>query len=123
MRSRYSAYVLAAVDYLLATQAPETLESTRADLEVWVRRVRYIGLVVEGAERGGTADDEGVVRFCARFLEGGRLHTHRERSRFVRREGRWLYLDGAVEPVAPVVLGRNDACPCGSGQKFKRCHG
>ena len=20
-------------------------------------------------------------------------------------------------------VGRNDACPCGSGQKFKRCHG
>ncbi|MBX3500616.1 MAG: SEC-C domain-containing protein [Alphaproteobacteria bacterium] len=20
-------------------------------------------------------------------------------------------------------VGRNDLCPCGSGQKFKRCHG
>ncbi|RYG64252.1 hypothetical protein EON80_19565 [bacterium] len=20
-------------------------------------------------------------------------------------------------------VGRNDACPCGSGQKFKKCHG
>ena len=21
------------------------------------------------------------------------------------------------------AVGRNDPCPCGSGQKFKRCHG
>ena len=33
-------------------------------------------------------------------------------------------------PQAPVVkdsiydkVGRNDACPCGSGKKFKFCHG
>ena len=32
------------------------------------------------------------------------------------------------EPVAPYVreapkVGRNDPCPCGSGKKFKQCHG
>ncbi|HLK61151.1 MAG TPA: DUF1186 domain-containing protein [Chthonomonadaceae bacterium] len=25
--------------------------------------------------------------------------------------------------VAPVKVGRNDPCPCGSGKKFKKCHG
>jgi preprotein translocase subunit SecA len=29
---------------------------------------------------------------------------------------------GAAAPSA-VKAGRNDACPCGSGKKFKRCHG
>jgi preprotein translocase subunit SecA len=34
----------------------------------------------------------------------------------------------APEPVAPYVrdapkVGRNDPCPCGSGKKFKQCHG
>ena len=34
----------------------------------------------------------------------------------------------AAEPVAPYVreapkVGRNDPCPCGSGKKFKQCHG
>jgi hypothetical protein len=28
--------------------------------------------------------------------------------------------DGHGQPVA---VGRNDPCPCGSGKKFKRCHG
>jgi preprotein translocase subunit SecA len=25
--------------------------------------------------------------------------------------------------VAPTKVGRNDPCPCGSGKKYKRCHG
>jgi preprotein translocase subunit SecA len=34
----------------------------------------------------------------------------------------------AAEPIAPFVretpkVGRNDPCPCGSGKKFKQCHG
>jgi preprotein translocase subunit SecA len=41
--------------------------------------------------------------------------------------------DGDAEPLMPVVeqrrvaeveqIGRNDPCWCGSGKKFKRCHG
>jgi uncharacterized protein YecA (UPF0149 family) len=31
----------------------------------------------------------------------------------------------AIEPVRNPLrdVGRNDPCPCGSGQKFKKCHG
>jgi len=28
-----------------------------------------------------------------------------------------------VQRAAPAVVGRNEACPCGSGKKFKHCHG
>ena len=33
-----------------------------------------------------------------------------------------------AEPVAPFVrdqpkVGRNEPCPCGSGKKYKQCHG
>ncbi len=35
--------------------------------------------------------------------------------------------DGVVERSAPIVsqheVGRNDPCPCGSGKKYKKCHG
>jgi preprotein translocase subunit SecA len=34
---------------------------------------------------------------------------------------------GPQRPVSPIVsgprVGRNDPCPCGSGKKFKNCHG
>jgi preprotein translocase subunit SecA len=29
-----------------------------------------------------------------------------------------------IDPVkAEIKIGRNDACPCGSGKKYKQCHG
>ena len=32
--------------------------------------------------------------------------------------------EGAARPkAAPEKVGRNDQCPCGSGKKYKRCHG
>jgi uncharacterized protein YecA (UPF0149 family) len=38
-----------------------------------------------------------------------------------------LYGDDLAEShepyVAPEKVGRNDPCPCGSGKKYKRCHG
>ena len=30
---------------------------------------------------------------------------------------------GPADPVDWTSVGRNDACPCGSGKKFKKCHG
>ncbi|MBM4015540.1 MAG: hypothetical protein FJ293_11340, partial [Planctomycetes bacterium] len=29
----------------------------------------------------------------------------------------------AARPAQYAGVGRNDPCPCGSGQKFKKCHG
>jgi uncharacterized protein YecA (UPF0149 family) len=39
-----------------------------------------------------------------------------------------VYSAGESSPAAPVKkeaakVGRNDPCPCGSGKKFKKCHG
>jgi hypothetical protein len=37
-----------------------------------------------------------------------------------------LYDDAPARPepyVAPQKVGRNDPCPCGSGKKYKKCHG
>ena len=55
-------------------------------------------------------------------------HAHRERSEFSRVEGRWHYVDGQTPTQKPFVkseptVGRNDPCHCGSGKKFKKCHG
>ena len=29
----------------------------------------------------------------------------------------------AQEPIHSEKIGRNDPCPCGSGKKYKKCHG
>lgn len=33
------------------------------------------------------------------------------------------YPDESPGPISQTRVGRNDACPCGSGRKFKRCCG
>ena len=38
--------------------------------------------------------DAGVVEFVARCKVGGRAERMEETSRFVRQDGRWLYIDG-----------------------------
>jgi len=30
---------------------------------------------------------------------------------------------GATTVVTAQKIGRNDPCPCGSGKKYKKCHG
>jgi SEC-C motif-containing protein len=86
MRSRYSAYVLGLLDYLLATWHPSTAPG---DLEL--PPVKWLGLEVRHAQASG---DAGVVEFVARCRDSGRGVRLHEISRFVREEGRWLYIDG-----------------------------
>jgi SEC-C motif-containing protein len=84
MRSRYSAFVRGDVPYLMATwhssQRPAELKLEWLGLEIKQHRVT-------GAE---TAE----VEFVARFRVGGKAVRQHERSRFVREEGRWFYVDG-----------------------------
>ena len=88
MRSRYSAYVLQLDDYLFATWHPSTRPTTPFHHEPGLR---WLGLQVLSHEQ--TDADHAQVEFVARSKLGGRAHRLRERSRFVREGGRWLYLD------------------------------
>jgi SEC-C motif-containing protein len=129
MRSRYSAHVRGAIDYLVETYDPDTRASVdRAATARWARESEWLGLTVLATEAGGPADERGIVEFEARYRSaGGAPQVHRERSRFRRHDGRWTYVDGTALKPAPVVraasVGRNDPCPCGSGKKHKKCCG
>jgi len=126
MRSRYTAYVRGEIDYLLATQHASTRGGVdRAAVTTWSRETTWKGLEIVATERGGEADSDGIVEFIARGVTRGTPFAQHERSRFVREDGRWFYVDGVVEAPrkAAATPGRNDPCPCGSGMKYKRCHG
>jgi SEC-C motif domain protein len=89
MRSRYSAHVLDARDYLLATWHPSKRPAELAPMEPGLR---WLGLEVK---RCADSDaDHATVEFVARSKLGGRAHRLHELSRFVREGGRWYYLDG-----------------------------
>lgn len=89
MRSRYAAFAVGDADYLLRSWHTRT-RPPRLFLD---SAQRWTGLEVLGTEQGGLFDSAGTVEFRARYREGGRPGTMTERSRFVREEGRWVYLD------------------------------
>ena len=91
MRARYSAFVVGDAGYLVRTWHPRT----RPDV-VELEDVEWLGLDVLRSEAGAAEDDEGVVEFVARWARGGPQGRLHEVSRFRRRAGRWLYLDGDV---------------------------
>lgn len=118
MRSRYSAYVLGLVDYLLDTTLPVQKSSLdRASISQWSAQSTWLGLEVESAELLGGKPEHAFVTFTARWHDATGEHSHRERSAFVQHQGCWYFID----PTVPLKAGRNDPCPCGSEQKFKKC--
>lgn len=86
MRSRYSAFALGKHAYLAGSWHPRT-RPPRVDDDPGTR---WTGLEVLSAS-GGMFDSEGVVEFRARYRHDGSPGELRERSRFVRHEGRWVY--------------------------------
>jgi SEC-C motif domain protein len=127
MRSRYTAYVRGAIDYVIETHDPATRdEIDRGASEAWSRESEWLGLEIVGTRHGGEGDQEGDVEFIARGKTRGKDFAHHERSRFRKVEGRWYYVDdkgkGETKRSEPQV-GRNEPCPCGSGKKYKKCHG
>lgn len=118
MRSRYSAYVLGMVDYLVATTLPAQQQALDRDaMSAWSSQSTWLGLEVEGSEVFASHPGHAQVTFVAHWHDAQGKHYHRECSAFVQVSGRWYFLD----PTAPLKAGRNDPCPCQGGQKFKKC--
>lgn len=92
MRSRYTAFAQGDVAHLLRSWHPSTRP---AGLEL-DPGVRWLRLDILARERGGPFDTDGFVEFEAIHREDGRRGVLHERSRFVREDGRWLYVDGLV---------------------------
>lgn len=88
MRSRYTAFVLGRVDYLLATWH---VDYRPAELSL-EPATKWLGLEVK-AHRV-LAADRAEVAFVARSALNGRASRLQENSRFVREGGRWYYTDG-----------------------------
>lgn len=92
MRSRYTAFGLQDAGHLLrtwhSTTRPETIDF-EPDLE-WRR------LLVIDRAAGGPFDREGVVVFEAFWRQGAARGSLHERSRFVREDRHWYYVDGDV---------------------------
>ena len=89
MRSRYSAYVIANADYLVATTHLSTrMFHEKSDILAWAKSNNWQKLEV-------LASNENFVTFKAYFLdENSNPQVHFEKSRFIFENETWFYVDG-----------------------------
>jgi SEC-C motif-containing protein len=124
MRSRFTAHVARDDAYLhrtyRGTAGTPFVPDPKTEPMDWTR------LVVHAHEPGATPD-QAFVDFTAYFAAEGAEHAIHEKSAFERTNGQWIYTRAVRSGPAPVraaaKVGRNDPCPCGSGKKYKHCHG
>lgn len=88
MRSRYTAFTLGHWSHVRATWWPDNCPAEFADMP----GTKWLGLEVR-SHRSIDAE-HAEVEFVARYRMQGRAVRLHERSRFVRYEGRWWYVDG-----------------------------
>ena len=89
-----------------------------------------VGQGLGGAGTPGQHDGDGNGRRPSRMVSTSADELEEAFMRRKRRELEQARMAGAgdVQPVQQVVrgqekVGRNDPCPCGSGKKYKKCHG
>jgi SEC-C motif-containing protein len=146
MRSRYTAFVKADIDYIKKTFAPESQKFfDAAEARKWATQSEWQGLHILSTDKGGPSDKKGVVEFIATYSVDGQSIDHHEVAHFRKSDdGQWYYVDGdahthkgghgahdhahhhhhahhhTIVREGPKI-GRNDPCPCGSGKKYKKC--
>ena len=93
MRARYAAYVTGETDFLFRSWHPRTRpdDLTAPDGPTWT------GLRVLRTVDGGAEDDTGIVEFEARYATAVGPEVLHETSRFERRRGRWVYVEGEAQ--------------------------
>jgi SEC-C motif-containing protein len=128
IRARFTAHCRRNYAYLVDSTHPEHRDGvTEQEIAQWASHVTWTALEIHSSLPGET-DDQGTVSFTAHFSLKGVPQTLREDASFARHEGGWYYVDGHIHGQPPYVreqrrTGRNEACPCGSGKKFKKCCG
>jgi len=119
MRSRYSAYCLDKIDYLINTLHPDKRQGDdwKEELKQSIAETQWLGLKIIRHKPAGSS---ATVEFVG-FYQGESIEQLHEKSRFIKQDANWFYVDGDILPA--IKLARNDLCFCGSNTKFKKCHG
>lgn len=98
MRSRYSAFTVGAIDYLIDTTAPE--HRSKMDVDLLGEQIKYtiwLDLKIIDTKAGLNDDQQGQVEFKAEFEADEQQGTLHEVSNFRKEGERWYYVDGQVD--------------------------
>jgi SEC-C motif domain protein len=105
MRARYTAFATGNVDFIMNTHDPDTVDQIdRNATERWAKDSEWLALEVLKTEGGEESAQVGTVDFLARYRTGQTTTEHRERAKFRKREGRWMFVDGGPIPKVKKIL-------------------
>ena len=96
MRSRYSAYAIGLIDYIIQTTSiskQRDLIHRRAELLSFSKDTSFEGLHIIDKQDAGK---EGFVTFTAMLKQDDRDVSFTEKSRFEKVEGKWYYHSGEI---------------------------
>lgn len=98
MRSRFSAYAVGAIEYLLRSTHPSTRKFHKAEeIENWAKTNTWERLEIVSKSNGEAKDTQGTVEFKAYFTGAdGNPQIHHEHSNFRKELGKWFFVDGKV---------------------------
>ncbi|MCH7339550.1 preprotein translocase subunit SecA [Acinetobacter sp. Ac_3412] len=117
MRSRYSAFALQQIDYILQTTAlGQQSALDRAAIADWSQSNQWLKLEVV-QHQPKLDKTHALVEFKAHYHDGTQAHVHHEISHFVLHQQQWYFLD----PTLDMQITMKQPCICGSGKKFKQC--
>jgi SEC-C motif-containing protein len=108
MRSRYAAYALGKIGYIIQTEhknnqrTPKEMVAWRKDLKFFCQNTRFLGLQI--VDEANLSEEQATVTFRAVLLQGGKDASFTERSLFERVNGRWFYL----KPLHGKAWGKRD---------------
>lgn len=100
MKSRYSAYAVGDSDYITKTTHPDNPDYTKdtkawkASIDLFSQQTQFQGLEIFGWIDG---EEEAFVTFKASLSSGVLM----EKSRFLKVDGRWLYINGELLTIEP----------------------
>lgn len=91
MRSRYSAYCIKNIDYIIESTYPSQRKFyPKKSLLAWANTVSWLKLEIVSA-------NENIVEFKAYFTEGSpEIQIHHEKSLFKQENGIWYFYEGEV---------------------------
>lgn len=100
MKSRYSAYATSNAKYIIETTHKDNPDFTdnikewENDILIFCNNTKFIGLeILEFIDD----ENESFVKFKANMIQQGNDVSFVEKSRFLKVEGIWLYVDGKFE--------------------------
>ena len=111
-REKFNA-IMDEIERLHKMELPVLVGTTNVDVsETLSRMLKLRGMPHQGGARTGAGSGGGMVPGLASGPDPRTLATNRGEE------------TGPKQPAhAENEPGRNDPCPCGSGKKYKKCHG